>query len=207
MQYNQVKRVGDARVRGAFANSPQSDIARFWPAGALEWNTNARLIVARKALDRWQHARLFALLNVSVADSMINNMESKYRYNFWRPVTAIRNGDIDGNDAKERDAGWLPFIDTPMHPEYPCAHCILSATVGTILEAEAGGEPLPELSTTSHMVEGVTRRWKSVDDFMAEVASARIYDGVHYRNSAEVGTAMGRQVGAWTAQALFEKSD
>ena len=90
-----------------------------------------------------------------------------------------------------------------MHPEYPCAHCILSATVGTILKADANGEPLPELSTTSYMLEGVTRRWKTVDEFMQEVADGRIYDGVHFRNSTEVGTAMGRQVGELAAKKLF----
>jgi len=90
-----------------------------------------------------------------------------------------------------------------MHPEYPCAHCILSATVGTILVADANGEPLPELSTNSYMLEGVTRRWKTAEEFMQDVSNGRIYDGVHYRNSTEVGTAMGRKVGALAAKTHF----
>ena len=73
------------------------------------------------------NARLFALYAMAMADSYIAVFDAKYTYNFWRPVTAIRNGDIDGNDATERDPAWEPFIATPMHPEYPCAHCINSA--------------------------------------------------------------------------------
>jgi hypothetical protein len=90
-----------------------------------------------------------------------------------------------------------------MHPEYPCAHCILSATVGTILQAEAEGQPMPELATTSHTLPGVTRRWKTTDDFIREVGNGRIYDGVHYRNSVEVGAAMGRQIGELAAKRFF----
>ena len=105
------------------------------------------------------------------------------------------NGDIDGNDATERDPSWLPFIDTPMHPEYPCAHCIVSATVGTVLHAEIGADPMPTLTTTSDTAKGAARSWTKIDDFMQEVANARIYDGVHYRNSTEVGTTMGKQIG------------
>jgi hypothetical protein len=128
-------------------------------------------------------------------DALIAVLEAKYTYNLWRPVTAIRNGDIDSNDATERDAAWLPLIDTPMHPEYPCAHCILAGTVGTILKAEA--RALPVLSTSSPTAQGAVRRWSSADAFMQEVALGRIYGGVHYRSSIEAGLAMGQRVGEW----------
>ncbi len=204
--YNEIKALG-ART-GSTRSPEQTDIARFWEATQPSiYHGVVRSIAEQPGRDVARNARLFAAIAQGMDDAAIAVFDAKYHYNFWRPVTAIRNGDIDGNDATERDPGWVPFIDTPMHPEYPCAHCILSATVGTILEAEAEGEPLPEFATNSHMVEGVTRRWKSVDDFIAEVASARIYDGVHYRNSTEVGTAMGRDVGGLTARALFKDSD
>jgi hypothetical protein len=83
-----------------------------------------------------------------------------------------------------------------MHPEYPCAHCIISGAVGTVLQAEIGTDPLPTLTTTSVTAQGATRSWTTIDAFMQEMAQARIYDGVHYRNSTEIGTAMGKQVGA-----------
>jgi hypothetical protein len=137
---------------------------------------------------------LFAAVSQAADDAAIAVMDAKYQYNFWRPITAIRNGDIDGNDATEREASWTPFIDTPMHPEYPCAHCIVSSTIGTVLQGEIGSGPTPMLTTTSHL-NGATRTWTKIEDFIQEVANARIYDGVHYRNSTEVGTAMGRQIG------------
>ena len=110
--------------------------------------------------------------------------DAKYTYNFWRPVTAIRNGDLDGNDATAPEPGWTPFIDTPMHPEYPCAHCIVSASLGAVLVAEFGTGPVPKLSSSSSMAAGAVRTWTSVSDFTQEVALARILDGVHYRNLA-----------------------
>ena len=113
--------LGDARVRGAFPNSQQSEIARFWPgggAGLAQQRASHRR--GNRALDRWQHARMFALMNMSVADSMITNIESKYFYNFWRPVTAIRWAN-DGNPNTQSDPTWRPFLQTPPYPDYPCA--------------------------------------------------------------------------------------
>ena len=82
-----------------------------------------------------------------------------------------------------------------MHPKYPCAHCILSAAIGTLLQAEIGAGPTLLLSTSSVTASGAVRRWTKIDDFMQEVANARIYDGVHYRTSTEVGAAMGKKLG------------
>jgi PAP2 superfamily len=130
-------------------------------------------------------------------DALIAVFDAKYTYNFWRPVTAIRNAEGDA-----RDVGWLPFIDTPMHPEYPCAHCIVSGALGAVLEAELGNGPSPTLSSASYTANGAVRTWVKVGDFVQEVAVARIYDGVHYRNSAEVGTEMGKKIGTLAAQKL-----
>ena len=87
-----------------------------------------------------------------------------------------------------------------MHPEYPCAHCIVSASLGAVLAAEVGTGPVPTLSSASSTAGGAVRTWASVSDFVQEVAVARIYDGVHYRNSTEVGTAMGTKVGELAAK-------
>jgi hypothetical protein len=127
-------------------------------------------------------------------DALIAIIDAKYAYSFWRPITAIRNGDIDGNENTERDASWLPLIDTPMHPEYPCAHCILSAAVGTILVAEAGSGSL-KIHGSSPTAPDVTRHWSTAERFMEEVRLVRIYAGVRYRNSTEVGSSMGRNLG------------
>ena len=133
---------------------------------------------------------------------MIGVFDAKYHYNFWRPATAIRNGDADGNDATEREATWAPFIDTPMHPEYPSAHSILASSVGVVLQAEVGNGAMPALATSSPTAKGTERRWTSIDDFAGEVGNARVYEGVHYRFSTEVGADMGRKVGALAAAVL-----
>jgi hypothetical protein len=132
-------------------------------------------------------------------DALIAVMDAKYHYQFWRPITAIRNGDNDGNNATEREPSWTPLIDTPMHPEYPCAHCIISGSVGAVLRAETGAGPVPTLTTTSVTANGAARSWTKIEDFVQEVANARIYDGVHYRTSTEVGTDMGRRIGELAA--------
>ncbi len=193
--YNEIKALG-ARNKST-RTAAQTDIARFWEATQPTiYHSLARGVAGQPGRDVARNARLFAAIAQGMDDALIAVFDAKYHYNFWRPFTAIRNGDTDGNDATERDASWLPLIETPMHPEYPCAHCILASTVGTILKAEIGDGSVPTLSTTSPTANGAMRSWTTLDDFVQEVSSGRIYDGVHYRNSTEVGSAMGRQVGA-----------
>jgi hypothetical protein len=196
--YNEIKSLGAKNSTSRTAE--QTDIARFWETTAATiYFPVVRSVANAPEREATQNARLLAVVAQAMDDALIAVFDAKYHYNFWRPITAIRNGDTDGNDATERDASWAPFIDTPMHPEYPCAHCIHAATVGTILEAEIGAGPLPKLSTSSPTAAGAVRSWTRIDDFVHEVANARIYDGVHYRNSTEVGTAMGKKIGALTA--------
>ena len=174
----------------------QTDVARFWEAtGASIYHGIVRSVTDQQGRDVTQNARLFMAVTQAADDAIIAVFDAKYHYNFWRPITAIRNGDIDGNDATERDASWTPFINTPMHPEYPCAHCISSAAIGTILEAEIGNMPVPVFATTSPTANNAKRTWMKIEDFIQEVSNGRICDGVHFRTSTEVGTAMGRQIG------------
>src|SRR4029450_8032378 len=154
--------------------------------------------------DATDNARLLAIAAMAMDDALIAVFDAKYTYNLWRPVTAIRNGDTDGSDATERDPSWTPFIDTPMHPEYPCAHCIVSGAVGTVPQAELGTGPMPTLTTTSDTAQGAARSWTKIGDFMQEVANGRIYDGVHYRTSTEVGTDMGKKIGQLVAAKYFQ---
>jgi hypothetical protein len=86
-----------------------------------------------------------------------------------------------------------------MHPEYPSAHSILASAVATVLQADIGGGPVPEISTTSLTAKGAVRRWTRLEDLVQEVSNARVWEGVHYRHSTEVGTAMGRQIGELAA--------
>ena len=171
-------------------------MARFWEASLPAiYHGMVRGVVDTPGREITRNARLMMAVTQAADDALIAVFDAKYHYKFWRPITAIRNGDIDGNDATERDPSWTPFINTPMHPEYPCAHCVLSASIGTVLQTEIGNGPIPVLSTTSTTANNAKRTWVKIDDFIQEVSNARIYDGVHFRNSTEVGTEMGRQVG------------
>ena len=125
--------------------------------------------------------------------------DAKYAYNFWRPVTAIRCADLDGNDATELDAAWEPFISTPMHPEYPCAHCTFQGSAAGALQS-LYGDSVPKFALTSTTAPGVSRSFERLSDYVSEVVNARVYDGVHYRTSGEVGAALGRNVGEYVVQ-------
>jgi len=200
--YNEVKTLG--AKNGSARTSEQTEIARFWEATMPSiYYGVVRSVAEQPGRDVARNARLFAAVTQAMDDAIVAVFDAKYHYGFWRPITAIRNGDRDRSDATERNAAWSPFIETPMHPEYPCAHCIIAATVGTIVQAEIGDSPTPTLTTSSDMVEGSMRSWKSTEEFIQEVSDARIYDGVHYRNSAEVGTAMGRKIGALAVEKHF----
>ncbi len=131
-------------------------------------------------------------------------MDAKYHYEFWRPVTAIRNGDIDENPATEREATWQPLGDTPMHPEYPCAHCILSAALESVGETVFGSTEIAEVTSTSPTAPGVTHRWTNLRAISDEVAEARICAGFHYRFSTQVGQDMGRKIGRYVAENILQ---
>jgi hypothetical protein len=197
--YNEVKNVG-AR-QSATRSAEQTEAARFWTVvGPPSWNQVVRSLALSKPLALVDNARLFALVNMAASDSFVAVFDAKYAYNFWRPITAIRNGDIDGNDATSLDPEWLPLVDTPLHPEYPCAHCISAGAIGEVLEAQFGKGEVPPITMTSPTAPGVTHRWTRISDYVQEVDNARIWGGIHYRNSTQVGEAMGRKIGALAVQ-------
>jgi len=194
---NEIRELGERNSTARTAE--QTTIGRFWlMTGPRSYNPIVRQLAATKEMDVVDCARLFALVAMAGSDAMISVMDAKYAYNFWRPLTAIRNADITGNQATPRDAAWLPLADTPMHPEYPCAHCITSSAVGAVL-TQVLGPNVPEFSLTSTTAPGVTRTWKSIEAYNEEVASARIYAGFHYRFSTLVGRDMGRKIGTLAA--------
>lgn len=161
----------------------QTDIARFWfITGPQSWNPIVRQLVAARQLDLTDSARVHAMIAAATADAFIAVFDGKYHYNFWRPITAVRNADLTGNQATPRDASWLPLGETPLHPEYPCAHCITSTVVAEILKSVFGND-IPEVTMTSPTAPGVTRQWKRLDDYAEEVSLSRIHAGFHYRFS------------------------
>jgi hypothetical protein len=192
--YNESKQYGkDSKVR----TPEQTETARLWLfTGPATFFPIATQLSEAKRLPVHENARLYALLAMATADAMIAVYEAKYHYEFWRPVTAIRNGDRDGNPETEREATWEPIGPTPMHPEYPCAHCITSAAAGTVLQAFFGTGAVPEFSLSTPTAPGAVHKWTRIEDYIQEPANARIWSGIHYRFSTVVGTDMGRKIGA-----------
>jgi hypothetical protein len=184
---DEIKRIGGRQ--SATRTTEQTDVARFWTVtGVASWNPIVRSLAQSRNLSLLENARLFALVNMAASDSFVAVFDAKYAYEFWRPVTAIRNGGADGS--------WLPLVDTPLHPEYPCAHCISAGAVGEVLEAHFGQGEIPPVSMLSPTAPGVTRHWTRIADYVQEVNDARVWGGIHYRNSTRVGEDMGRQIGA-----------
>lgn len=196
--YNEVKAYG---ARNSTLRTPeQTETAKFWlMTGPQAYHPIAREIITARRMKLVDSARYMASFAAALTDAYIAVFDAKYHYEFWRPITAIRNGDVDGNPATEVDPSWQPLDATPLHPEYPCAHCILSGAAAALIDAYGGLRDLQEISLTSPTAPGVTHRWSSLDAFTNEIANARVWAGFHYRSSARIGTAMGREVGRYVA--------
>jgi len=197
--YNEIRDYGGKS--SAKRSQQQTEAARFWlMVGPRAYHPFARALVTAKQMDVVDGARFMALVSLGLNEALIAVFDAKYHYNFWRPITAIRNGDIDDNARTDREATWQPIDNTPMHPEYPCAHCILSGSVAGVVKAVLGTADIPEIAMTSPTAPGVTHRWTNLEAFTQEVANARIWSGFHYRFSTRVGTGMGLQIGDYVVQ-------
>jgi PAP2 superfamily len=203
--YNEIRNLGGKNSSKRTAQ--QTEDGQFWLiTGPASYHPMVRQLALAKKMDVVDSARFMALASTAAADALIAVFDAKYHYDFWRPITAIRNGDVDGNPATEVDATWQPIDNTPMHPEYPCAHCITSAAVATVIEAALGGADIPEVTMTSPTAPGATHRWTNVWTYADEVSMARIYAGFHYRFSTRVGQDMGRKIGQLVVESLMQKT-
>src|SRR6266849_3279079 len=182
----------------------QTETALFWTSPLLAYQPLMRQLVTAKQMGVLDSARFMALEAVGLNDAIIAVLDAKYHYNFWRPITAIRNGDIDGNPATDREATWQPIANTPMHPEYQCAHCIQSGSVAGVVKGVLGTVDIPEIAMTSPTAPGVTHRWTNMTAFTEEVANARVWAGFHYRFSNRVGTEMGLQIGEYVVKSVMQ---
>ena len=201
--YNEIKELGEKNSSKRSAR--QTEDARFWlMTGPRSTHPLERQIIIQKEMSVIESARFMAVIAAAEADAMIAVMDAKYKYAFWRPITAIRNGDIDGNAATEREATWQPIDNTPMHPEYPCAHCIVSSALASAIEAMLDTADIPEVAMTSTTAPGVTHRWTNLRAYADEVAASRIVAGFHYRFSNVVGQDMGRQIGTYTVKTIMQ---
>lgn len=150
-------------------------------------------------------ARLMAALYVSYVDAIGACFEAKYHYQAWRPTSAIRMADVDGNDATQADATWAPVLPTPNHPEYPAAHSCTSGSVGEALRLFYG---TPKVSFVwDSKVTNTTRTYADIDAFNAEAGLARIHGGMHFLHAIEAGEELGRRVSRWVAARHFGRAD
>jgi membrane-associated phospholipid phosphatase len=199
--YNEIKALGAAV--GSARTAEQDLIALFWADGPGtetppgHWNSIAQDVAASMGNSMEENARLFALLNIAMADAAICSWDAKYTYNFWRPVTAIRNGQTDGNDATIADPSWSSFIITPPFPDYTSGHSTFSGAASTVLARFYGTDNIA-FTTGSDFLPGVTRSFASFSAAASEAALSRIYGGIHFRSATEDGLASGVAIGELT---------
>jgi hypothetical protein len=205
--YNETKTVGS--LTSATRTAEQTEIGYFWAdSGPLLWQNALRYISGTYLHDIGDSARMFALADSALADAQIACWDSKYFYNLWRPITAIRLGDQDGNPATVVDPDWQPLINTPNFPEYPSGHADVSGAVSHMLRLFFGSDELTfQMTTTNALAPQKTRTFTRFSQAEQEVINARVYVGIHYRNSDTTARAQGRRVSNWVFKHYFRPAD
>ncbi|GAC1644744.1 MAG: vanadium-dependent haloperoxidase [Candidatus Dormibacteraceae bacterium] len=203
--YNEVKAVGG--TTSAVRTAEQTDVAKFWTTnGIVQYLVAYRALAEAKRLDAVDTARLYAMGTIVGADALIACFDAKYAYAFWRPQYAIPQGDAAGSPAISGDPAWTPLAATPNHPEYPAAHGCLTGAQADIFAAVLG-TPQIDLDLTS-TVAGLTqpsRHYRTVDELKTEIVNARVWAGLHYRNSVAQGLDLARKVVAFDLAGRFGK--
>jgi hypothetical protein len=201
--YNEVKTVGS--LFSTTRTPEQTEIGYFWAdSGPVLWQNVLRYVSRNYLNDIGDSARMYALAEASLADAQIACWESKYSYNFWRPITALRVGDEDGNPATDVDPEWQPLINTPNFPEYPSGHASTSGAISHVLELFFGSDVLNfQMTTTNPNAQQKTRTFTRFSQAEDEVINARVYVGIHYRNTDRVSQRQGAHVADWVFTHFF----
>jgi hypothetical protein len=191
--YTEVKEIGS--LTSTTRTPEETEIARFWLASPTAiWNGIARQLIESRQLTPSSSAQVLALMYLAAADASIVCWDAKYRFNFWRPITAIRQGDSDGNDRTIGDPVWAPLFPTPPHPDYLSGHTTNSSAMATVLKRIFGDRQQSPIVATSTTNPGFERHWDSLGEGVEEVIDARIFSGIHYRSADEDGARVGRAV-------------
>jgi hypothetical protein len=199
--YNELKDVG--RATDSSRTAEQSATALFWsPSASALWTANIRSLAG--SMDLLTAARFEAVGIAAVTNALIGCWDAKYTYMFWRPVTAIRAADVDGNPETDPETGWVPFIVTPSHPEYPAAHTTVGAAALGFYTVWFGTDQFPLVFKGNG---GAVRYYMSARQIHAEEGNARVWGGMHWRHSTRVGTALGSRIGTYTATHLLKQLD
>jgi hypothetical protein len=204
--YNEVKTLG-----AQFSNlrtEEQSRIAMFWYENASAiWSRFGRVIADTRALDLWQTARLLALTNLAMADAVIAGFQAKYEFNRWRPVTAIRAGDTDGNNLTLADPAWSTFLNTPAHPDYPSTHSVMAGAAAAVLRRFFHDDRITFTASSGVPFANLTRSFTSFSQAASENGDARVYAGIHTRSAVEDGTKQGTNIGRFVYLHSLRPSD
>jgi hypothetical protein len=196
--YQEVKRIGPSV--NSTRSSDQTEAARFWTVNFFsQWNEAVRHLADKRVPRIGDKARLFALVAFAAADSQISVYETKYLYNYWRPITAIQQGDFDGSRFTDGDAGWTPFIQTPPYPEYSSGANCLAASITNVLRHFFRTDKV-EMSiwSTATGLAVNPRKYARLSDIEREMVEVRIWQGIHFRTAEDVGRVQGSRIGHWT---------
>jgi hypothetical protein len=190
--FNEVKNLGGSVSTARTAD--QTEIARFWFEGPPALYRIARVVAGARGLDVWESARLLALMNMAMADAYIAGFKIRYVYDLWRPVTAIREGDTDGNNATVGDPTWNSLQNTPPVSDYPSTQSTFSGAAAAVL-AGILGDQVAFSTTSGTPFAGITRSFSSFSQAARESADSRVYAGIHFRSACEDGLALGQKIG------------
>jgi len=204
--YNEVMLVG--KSDSLFRPQDRTDVAKFYAAASpvQVFNSAARQVSAAQGKSLSENARIFALLAMAMGDASIACWETKYHYNFWRPVTAIRAGDSDGNAGTDPDPLWLPLITTPAFPGYASGHATVSGAAVAVL-GRAFGKDGHAVTLTHSAVPLIVLNYTAWDEITDDVDDARVYGGIHFRFDQEAGAHQGRQVGRYILRNYLRSVD
>jgi len=190
-ELNEVKSLG--AMNSSVRTNEQTAIAIFWAGSEVPpLNAVGRAAAAARRTSLPDNARLFAYLNMAINDAFIAGFDAKYRFNFWRPITAIRNAATADNPAISADSAWEPLLVTPPHPDYPSAHTLASGAAVKVFQEFFGSDAVS--ATYVYPPLGVLRRWDSFSQIAQEMEDARVWAGIHFRSADEHGTLLGQKV-------------
>ncbi len=199
--YNEVKEVGS--MDSSERSQDRTDVARFYITPAVQiYNPAARQVSTAQGKSLSENARIFGLLAIAVCDGLISSMETKFFYNYWRPVSAITAGDTDPNEKTTPDPSWLPLITTPPFPSYPSAHASAGGAARKVLE-HFYGDSGHSITLTSPTAPGVVLNYTSWEEITDDIDDARIFGGIHFRFDQEAGARQGRRVGSFVLRNLL----
>ena len=200
-EFKEVKSLG--QDTSATRSDDQTAAARYWATVGLPvWNRTAATLAADHGLGVADDARLFAMMYMTAADAAITVWDGKAFFKFWRPITAIREADTDGNRATDADPAWLPLIATPPYPDHPSGLCGITAAVVSSYQDFFGTNDIAMTDTSP--VSGITRSWSSFDGVIDETIGARVWSGIHFRTADEQGARIGRKVANWREKHFFQ---